>query len=682
MKKLKLYIIVFFCLVLTLEAHSKAFQETKIIATHYTGPTWAPSFWSNININRVYQDLSDIRENGFNTVILIIPWVGFQVSVKPIEYSEAYFSLLENICKMINKMNLNLIVRVGYTHEIGNESIPGHYERMINLFSDNNLLHAWTEYLEQIYKVVRHGNFLFGFLTWEDFYLLGLTHGSEELRLILSQKSGFQHFLNKYSLSELSKAYGEDFKSFHNIPIPGTTSPAVYLFNEFWDQYLIDLFKLSKKYFKKLGMGVRVDCEPSNTEKQYICHEKTFDLGGEGGMTLIYYHPAWGALNISDQSTAKETISRFQYLLQKVKEHTDNKIFIDQFNFVDNTPGFETNTRIIPDHVPAFIDKAADIIHKNTIGYGLWSMKDIKGNLIQNGSFERGLQGWEVKNGKLIEDKSQKESRMKLFSTGELLQKLNFTSVSSPEKKALDINFTLSFIAKKIGVQPGKLFVRIKNKDGQKIYQCTKELSKQNFTYYHLDDLPIFGDGVMHIVNLGGEIVMDQIELYFCIQKNGIYSVDGTPRSFRDNVISLNSRLLKNSSAAEFYNSKNMYEYEYELKGLFHDRWVGQILSGKIMLPDIEGDSLTFVMEAYIPEAWKSYTNKVTGKLDNKIIGSGILKPGYNKIIFKLPKDRKNFSTLPFSLKSDRVYQPSIFDTESSDQRKLSFVLISLGIPE
>ena len=46
--------------------------HNKIVGTHYTGPTWAPAFWSNLNIHDVHDDLLEIKQNGFNAIIIVV----------------------------------------------------------------------------------------------------------------------------------------------------------------------------------------------------------------------------------------------------------------------------------------------------------------------------------------------------------------------------------------------------------------------------------------------------------------------------------------------------------------------------------------------------------------------------------------------------------------------------------
>ena len=656
-------------------------RREKIIGTHYTGSTWAPAFWSNVNIYEVHDDFLEIKENGFNTVIIVVPWVGFQTSVEPISYFEDYFQLLDRIFRIAKKAALNVILRIGYVHEIGTTSVPGHYERVINLFTDKNVLNAWIEYLDRLYKTAsKYDNFLFGFLTWEDFFLIDFTHLPIDKRTSLSARIGYQEYLRRYPLEKISDIYEKTFSGYREIPVPSYNSSGVPLFYEFWDQLLIKIYKESKRRFPKLSMEVRVDCDPSHGSTRYNCHESTFDLGGAGNITTIYYTPAWGAPNKGDQATADATVSRFNHLLDWVSSHTDNLIFIDQFNFVDNTMGFERNTKIIPGEVTKFIDESLSAIRDKTIGYALWAMKDVRGNLIKNGSFERGNLGWSLENGKFFSDSKAKQRRVLLANMGSLTQTIRLGGHAKPTSRNKDLYFNLRFKAKRVGWQSPKIQINITDKNGKQLYEGHAVISNASFNTIELDNLPLFVDGKLHIRNHGAEAVFDDFELFFRAQENGIYDVFGAPKYFRDNIVALNRSLYtERKRVLEYYDNKTIHLVSID--GLYDDGWASNVISGEIMIP-LNVKRKSFVVEAYVPDTWTAYTNKITVKISDMVVGSSPITPGYNKIEFTMDIEDIKGRILPFRILSDEVHLPSAFDPVSQDRRMLSFVLVGVGFVE
>ncbi len=652
-------------------------RHENIIGTHYTSSTWAPSFWSNFDTNEIYDDFNEIKANGFNTIILVVPWVGFQSSITPVAYHEEYFQLLDRMCRISRELGLNIVLRVGYVHEMGVKSNPGYVERMINVLTDEKILDAWLNYLDRINKTVdNYDNFLFGFLTWEDFFFLDFFHYNLETRKYLSLKTGYQDYLKQYKLRDISDIYGENFSSYTEIPVPAYKTPGVKLFYEFWDNFLITLFEKSKNHFPRLSMEVRVDCDPSEKDSEYICHKKVFDLGGKADITVIYYNPAWGSANNGDQITADEAAARFQRLIEWVGESTGNLIFIDQFNFVDNTPGFEHNTKIIPGQVPEFINKSAPVINNGTIGYSLWSMKDVRANYIINNSFERDNQGWQIKNGQLTLGKDNKVHRVRLEDKGELKQHIIIAipewGVSSIDREQLFFKFL--FKAKSAeGEQPADLKIKISDNKGNSIFQGNTAISGNSFTTIAFDKVPVFLDGLLSIENSGGNVVLDEFELYYRDQENGIYDISGNPKSFCGNIIQLNQYLAAGKKIAEYYTGKNAGE---AIDGLYDDGWAAGQVSGIVLTASNNRD---FIVETFVPDSWQKYNNKITLMINDVVIGSANISPGYNKLHFAVKTGNEPKESVSFKIIADKVYLPSHFNADSRDKRKLSFILVGAG---
>ena len=518
--------------------------KEKIVGTHYTASTWAPSFWSNLDIYEVGKDFAAIKENGFNTVIIIVPWTGFQTSVTPILCFDDYFALLNSLFVRAKQAGLNVILRIGYAHEIGVDSVPSHYERAVDLFNDSTIWNAWTDYLGRLHNLTsKYDNFLFGFLTWEDFFFIDLTRVPLEKRTSLADRTGYQKYLENHGLHEISEMYGESFSSYKEIPIPSFNSSAVPLFYKFWNQFLIAIYQRSKEYFPKLSMEVRMHCDPSSEFKKYHCHERTFNLGGVGDLTIIYYTSSLAAPNQGDRTSANDAIFRLKNLLNWVKSHTGNSIFIDQFNFFDNTPGFEQDTRIASGELPKFIEKSFEILRDDTIGYALWTMKDVRGNLIKNGSFERGTLGWRIHNGEVLTRDSTQQHGLLLGNMGTLRQDIGCGSYVHPVINRKDVFFRFRFKVKKAGQNPSRLILKVIDNRGKEIFHQQIHVVAKNYETIALEKLPLFSSATLELSNSVQDIILDDLVLFFVIQQNGIYDVFGEPKSFRDNIVYLNRKL-------------------------------------------------------------------------------------------------------------------------------------------
>ena len=87
-----LLIIVLFIL---LESHKKP-ELRSIKAVYYIQPySGNYNFWSNLDFELAKKDFKQIKEDGFNSIILLITWGKFQEDVKPITYNDETFEKLD-----------------------------------------------------------------------------------------------------------------------------------------------------------------------------------------------------------------------------------------------------------------------------------------------------------------------------------------------------------------------------------------------------------------------------------------------------------------------------------------------------------------------------------------------------------------------------------------------------------
>ena len=62
---------------------------------------------------------------------------------------------------------------------------------------------------------------------------------------------------------------------------------------------------------------------------------------------MIYYAVAWGMRNEGDEVDAGPALAALEHLLVSATRNSGSPaLFIDQFNFFDNTPEFSHNTRL------------------------------------------------------------------------------------------------------------------------------------------------------------------------------------------------------------------------------------------------------------------------------------------------------------------------------------------------
>ncbi|RKZ54094.1 MAG: hypothetical protein DRR16_00870 [Candidatus Parabeggiatoa sp. nov. 3] len=653
--------------------------ENKIIATHFLAQGWAANFWSYLNINKVDQEIELIQSMGFNTVILLIPWVGFQTKVDPITYYQDYFTLFQQLLDKLQQHNLQVILRLGYSHDNGPDSEPEGFLRQIVIAAEPLMLKAWCDYLDRLWDIAqRYSNVLGGFITWEDFFFMDLTHTPPETRLLFGTRTGYQRYLEEhYTLEEISDRYQHSFEAYTDIPIPAFKSRAIHLFCAFWDQILIEtLFQASKKHFPPLTMEVRTDCDYQ--EDSTICHHDTFDLTPDTYLTTIYYAPAWGAPNDGRLETAEEVLKRMQFMFDHLHTQTNNLFFIDQFNFIDNTPGFEHNTSILPDQIPQFLAGVAPILQSQTIGYGMWTLHDVRANALKNGLFERDYPIWEIDNGEIVFDSATQKKAALLRSNGVLSQLLAWC-VGIPYVKEMPFQLDFKVKSAEDAKTAGEisLVVVYENKI---IHQDTVSWQIENdWQDIHLENIPFYLGHTLKLENQGTPVLLSDLYLYQVWQENGVIDAQGKPKSFYKHLVSLNQQLTHQKQPQ----LKSVFQQEditpEQLEGVFPDHWMGKTVLGLIAQP-LEQENFSFVIKAYVPETWQDYHNSIMLTLDAQQYPiSQPIKAGYNEILVG-PLDNSLFNDIVFfQLEAENVFSPSQYDAQSQDDRKISLQLIELG---
>lgn len=92
-----------------------------VTSAHYFADEWPINFW-NAEWDNLEEDLKQIRADGFNTVILVVPWREFQPQMDPITYDQTCLIRLKEIIKAAGKQNLNVQIRLGYINDFGGEN--------------------------------------------------------------------------------------------------------------------------------------------------------------------------------------------------------------------------------------------------------------------------------------------------------------------------------------------------------------------------------------------------------------------------------------------------------------------------------------------------------------------------------------------------------------------------------
>ena len=228
----------------------KPFEDDfQIRGTHYFGDTWPINFWNSFREKHIGKHFKQIRKDGFNTIILVLPWNEFQRPNSMGKRNGLIFKRFQTVIENAQLHGLHFILRIGYFWDLDpdcNTCINRH----IKLLTDDVIFNEFLNYIESVYTIAKkYNNYLFSFLAWEDFWdIVARCRHPFEARLDYAKKTGYQDFIrDNYELAEMGPKYGENFPSWDSVPIPAYDTPAmVYLF-KFWDHVLIErIFKPAK----------------------------------------------------------------------------------------------------------------------------------------------------------------------------------------------------------------------------------------------------------------------------------------------------------------------------------------------------------------------------------------------------------------------------------------------------
>lgn len=501
-------------------------------SAHYFSNEWPINFW-NTEMDYMETELEQIKRDGFDSIILVIPWREFQPTMNPITYNEYAFEKLDEVMKCAQKERLNVFVRMGYTWDFYQDANDYAGERFKQLLYDETTKQAWRDYITIVYqKLSEYDNFKEGFLTWEDFWMLATMAGSDEQNeadIALATKIGYQDFIKKtYSLEEYNEKYKEKFESYETICLPPAGKLAKYAYYEFYDNFMNELLKETQTYFPNISMEVRMDYDPIYDNGEVVGfykHESTFSCQ-DSTITSTMYGIPMGCENKGERLSYKEAINKTDHILGNLKSKNDGKdIYVEQFIFADNTPAFKHNAQVKEEELNDYLENVALVLRKNTWGYGIWTYRNYRGNMIYNPQFALELQGWSVEGS--AEVKEYEKSNALLLSANAALKQ----NIPAIRNHFASEEYTFSFDVKSeekaelvisMGIDVQTLVV-----DGKGTYQVT---FGNNETF----DISILAKQ---------DVAIDNLCLYSQVQEGFLYDYQNNELQCAEGIRKLNYQL-------------------------------------------------------------------------------------------------------------------------------------------
>ena len=492
-------------------------------ATYYSDD-WVVNFW-NSESSCMEEELAQIAADGFNSIILAVPWQEFQPQMEPVRYESYALEKMDRVMEAAERHGLWVILRLGYIWDYGNGSSADRYER---LFYDGTVQNAWLDYVGKIYETAgSHSNFYGGFLTWEDFWNLlesSRSGGRSRAGIERAKQIGYQDSVReRYTIDQLKDQFGLDVDSYEDIWIPGEIERSFYVFYEFYDDFLNRMLRESQTVFPDLSMEVRLDVDPvpgEDGEKIGFSHAGTYGCQA-APYTCAMYSVSMGE-DQGKEITAAEALKTMRELLSQVKAYNGGKsLYIDQLLYMDNTPGFEDNARLAEGERTAFLEGADGVLESCTMGYGIWTYRNYGNNALYNSQFALGEAGWDFDSGcKVVKKDGSMKAQLAVKNT-----------ISQDFSSRLGAGDTIKvrFQAKADGI--AQIWVTI----GME----TKYITVSGDEDVYLE----FTQGGNRITfSADREVWIDNVNVYTWETDGGLYGIDGQPAGLIPSMRILNQK--------------------------------------------------------------------------------------------------------------------------------------------
>lgn len=513
-------------LICLLEVQTVYAKEYVKCATYFSDAC-PMNFWNSEHVH-MEEDFTRIVQDGFNGIILVIPWREFQPSMSPISYNERAFEKLEQVMEAAGHAGLSVYLRIGYVWDYYNTQ-ESCLERYRQIVTDKTVRNAWLDYAKTMYQAAsRHPNFAGGFMTWEDFWNvtdLSFVDRTSSRGLEIAQKSGYVAYaLSHYSIEELSRLYEEPLRE-STLPFPKSGTMAMKVFYEYYDAFLIDLLEETQQVFPELSMEVRTDADylsSSDGQAMYYGHQKTYEAG-QASYTAMMYGIPMGFDNQGQTVSAREAVRMTEIVFDKIRKESSKPLFVEQFLFVDTTPGYENNVQIRPEELNLYLGMSADILKRYSMGYGIWTYQNYCDNKLYNAQFGLGDEHWR-RNDK-TELVYQNENQKMLLKKGGMISQFIYDTVPSHQPVYVE------FLAECEGTAEVTVTV---GRQKQKV--CISGNQNVMLTFH--------GEDLSYVMwESDAEVFLDNIKVYTYVQDGKLYDMYGQELGSMDAVRTINRQL-------------------------------------------------------------------------------------------------------------------------------------------
>ena len=478
----------------------------------------------------IRRELTLLREDGFNSIIVVVPWRSFQRGQQPVDYDPFYETQLRLVLAEAQRAGFAVLLRVAYTHQIMLEPGLNGLRWAQSLLSDPVLEDAWLDYFSQISRIVQdYPCCIGGFVSWEE-----LWHGfrvwqeqAGEANAAAARSSGYLAYLDARGIE-------------HENCIPPKDSPQHDDYLSFANTRIAKMFERARSHWPRLGVEYRVDKDPVPTDNGIVWRDNDRFIDWEPHR-YSYWAPFMGAKNMGEELSAVEAEVLLQHMLDSTSQQGEFAgQVLEQFNFVDNTQKYlDSHARIAEDQIDEFLQLAVPLFKHYTGGYGLWACRDYRMNLLYNSAFLADCRGWMLTSGARVRASGGVRVRRNGRISQRIEPRVNWVQRNHPDR---EVTLEIDFLRWR-GLGASQLRARINNGAWA---SCESRTKGRLIARVPADLQDVFENGLtFEIENCGRTLTITRVFLYYETYVAGVRGTDGQPGRFLHAIRHFNSELTQ-----------------------------------------------------------------------------------------------------------------------------------------
>ena len=375
--------------------------EFRVKGVYYFQPRAAVnSFWDSLDWEQCHSDFARLREDGFNTIILFVPWGLFQPGVDPVTYSEPMFGRLRRIVGLAASFGLKVGLRVG-THDHIPEGAGGAKWLAATVMTSDR---EWTAFQDLFREVAvqtkDQPNVLFLFWTFEDTGYMP----HQWFHNYPGNVAAFRQWLQRRPLWWWNLLWWEDYESYDAVEPPDQDRPPLHekkltTFLEFADDLTSRRLPDPCLAARSENPELVVSFQPRAEVLWEHDYSLQFELPSCYGFVTTWFSPYQSYIlgDHTEMLDGKQVASYVPRFVERTERLSRGlPVFVDQFNFQHFGGDRREGALGSEEDQFEFISAGLPPLLKDTLGYALWNYYDYYLNVINNGSFRAGLAHWEL----------------------------------------------------------------------------------------------------------------------------------------------------------------------------------------------------------------------------------------------------------------------------------------------